>query len=221
MPARHSHVLIFANGDLSDGPMVRRALTASSEPFVIAADGGARLAKHLDLHVDLIIGDMDSLDDEDLTAFAAQNIEIQRHPPEKDATDLELALKKTVDYDPEWVRIIGGLGNRFDQTLANVYLLALPQLNNSDVALVAGQQEIRLLHPGRHRFTGQPGDTVSLIPIGGDVHGITTEHLYYPLNDETLYFGPARGVSNVMRGEWAQVTHKTGMLLLIHAAGQV
>jgi thiamine pyrophosphokinase len=213
--------LIFANGDIQDGVMVRQALAqAAVPPLVIAADGGARVAWHYERHVDVVVGDMDSLSPDELQTLKAHGAEIQHHPEEKDFTDLELALRYAAGQHCGWMRVIGGIGGRFDQTLANVYLLALPELAGCDVRLASGEQEIRLLRPGTHTIDGQPGDTLSLIPVGGAVTEISTAHLYYPLAGETLEFGPARGVSNVMRGERATVTLGTGQLLLVHTVGR-
>lgn len=218
-------VLVFANGAVEDGPRVQRALHTEGKPFVIAADGGARVAQYFGCPPDVIIGDMDSLPPDELSKFATQPKPplILCHPPEKDETDLELALKwaaKSITPIDSLV-IIGGLGDRFDQTLANVYLLALPALKALNTCMVAGAQEIRLLRPGLHTLAaGAPGDTVSLIPLSGTVKGVRTEGLYYPLHDETLAFGPARGVSNVIAESGATVSLRTGSLLLIHIIGR-
>jgi thiamine pyrophosphokinase len=103
--------------------------------------------------------------------------------------------------------------------LANVYLLALPQLAGCDAALVARKEIIRVLRPGTYHFEGHQGDTISLIPLGGDVHGITTADLRYALQDESLYFAQARGVSNVMNSTHAEITIREGMLIFIHSRG--
>lgn len=212
--------LILANGAIEDGPMVQRALTTAGAALVVAADGGARAAQHYGLHIDVVVGDMDSLSDDELRALVAAGAQVQRHPPEKDYTDLELALYYVAERDMQWIRIIGGLGNRLDQTLGNLYLMAVPELQGRDVRLVAGKQESCLLHPGQHTIHGQPGDTISLLPMGGPVSGIRTENLHYPLYDETLEFGPARGISNVMTAETAQVTTQSGKLLVVHTIGR-
>lgn len=212
--------LIFANGEPNDGPMVRRALRAGRGARIIAADGGALVAEHFGLLVDTIIGDMDSLTSDQVKRFEGRGATIVRHPAEKDATDLELALIAAADDGFDWIRIIGGLGGRFDQALANVYLLALSQLEHCNVGLVAGKQSIRLLRPGTHELNGNPGDTISLIPVGGDVRGITTRNLKYALSDETLRFGPARGVSNVMETSMAEITVADGILMCVHTIGR-
>jgi thiamine pyrophosphokinase len=212
--------LLFANGDINDGAMVRRAFAATHQPKIIAADGGARCALYFDYLPHVVIGDLDSLSPAEINSLSAQGVTINRHPPEKDETDLELALKYAASEGVEWLRIIGGIGDRFDQTIANVYLLALPELSGVDAAFVAGKQEISLLRAGDHLLRGDVGDTISLIPLGGAVSGVRTDGLYYPLRDETLAFGPARGVSNVIQREEVGVSLREGVLLVIHTVGR-
>jgi thiamine pyrophosphokinase len=216
--------LIFANGDTHDGEMVQRALDAAAampgETITIAADGGARNAAALGVRVEVVIGDMDSLSSDEQAALKADNAELLPHSPEKDETDLELALLYAVGHGAGWLRVIGGVGDRLDQTLSNVYLLALPALRGCDVRLVAGKQEAWLAFPGEHLIDGKAGDTVSLIPISGAAHGVSTHNLYYPLRDEDLLFGPARGVSNVISGDHASVRLRDGALLIVHTIGR-
>jgi thiamine pyrophosphokinase len=212
--------LIFANGKIHDGPMVQHALKTAINPLIIAADGGARIAQHFKLPVDVVVGDMDSLSTQELDSLMEDGAEIQRHPPEKDFTDLELALYYARQQNIDWIRIIGGLGGRLDQMLANIYLLTLPVLENCDVRLVSRRQETCLLVPGTHIINGTPDDTISLLPIGGDAGGVCTEGLVYPLKRERLTFGASRGVSNVMQAATAKITVQTGRLLLIHTLGK-
>ncbi len=56
---------------------------------------------------------------------------------------------------------------------------------------------------------------MSLLPIGGDAHGITTDGFRYPLRDERLRTGPARGLSNVRTAPDASVTLREGRLLVV------
>jgi thiamine pyrophosphokinase len=119
-----------------------------------------------------------------------------------------------------WIRVIGGIGDRLDQTLSNVYLLALPELVGRDARLVAGTQSAWVISPGESVIRGAKGDTVSLIPLGGAAQGVRTEDLYYPLVDEPLYFGPARGISNVMQEDMARVWLREGLLLVVHTLGR-
>lgn len=212
--------LIFANGSLDFGPMVAEAIVIAQDAVIIAADGGVRHALALDLMPQVVIGDMDSVTPAELATCAAAGGTIIRHAAAKNETDLELALLYAVEQGADWLRIVGALGDRLDQSLANILLLMLPELRHCDVRLVAGRQTAWLLSAGEHQLTGQPGDTLSLIPLGGDVSDVTTTGLVYPLRDEALYFGPARGISNVFAEATATVQSANGLLLAVHTLGR-
>ena len=195
---RDLKVLLFANGELKHGAMVKRLLASLDTPLVICADGGALHARALGFAPHAIIGDLDSLTQEQVARFRAERAEIIQHPREKDETDLELALRYCQRIGAKSIHILGALGGRFDQTMANILLLALPEIRDIDISLADGDQIIRLLQPGEHRVSGAPGDTISLLPLSAAANGITTRGLKYPLRKETLRLGPARGISNVM-----------------------
>jgi thiamine pyrophosphokinase len=212
--------VLFANGDFNDGPAVRAALALSGPRIVIAADGGLRHVEQLGLTADLVVGDMDSVEPEALLRAEKAGAQIVRASPRKDETDLELALLAAAARGCIRLRVIGAVGSRLDQTLANVYLLALPSLRGCDVASVSFAQTIWLARPGTVLVRGSAGDTLSLLPIDGDAEEITTQGLEYPLRGETLHFGPARGVSNVMTQQEAEIRFKRGLLLLVHSVGR-
>lgn len=211
--------LIFANGKPKQGSMVRRALDEANGALVVAADGGTRIAWRFGLQPHAVLGDMDSLSESEIAKLQQHGAKILQYPAEKNETDLELALLYAVEQGATWIRVLGAIGGRFDQMLANVYLLALPALEKVDVALVARKQLIRLLRAGEHEIKGQVGDTVSLIPISGDVR-VTTKNMKYPLRDETLHFGPARGISNVLEKPSAFVKVADGVLIMVHTEGR-
>jgi thiamine pyrophosphokinase len=179
--------LIFANGDIDDGAMVRRALAAAGDALMIAADGGARVAAHYNITPQVLIGDMDSVDAQTLAVLDADGADIRRYPEAKNETDLELALLYAVERGARWLRVIGAQGGRLDQTLSNVYLLALDALRSCDARLVAGDAETLLLINGDIEIVGAAGDTVSLVPASGSAHGVSTEGLRYPLRPQSRY----------------------------------
>lgn len=212
--------LIFANGDLNPGPLVDAALAFAPEALIVAADGGVCHAEACSLSPRVVIGDMDSLTESDLARCQARGAVLLRYPAAKDETDLELALGYAAARGATWMRVIGASGDRLDQTLGNVLLLTLPALAGRDVRLVAGRQEAWLLPPGEHILSGSVGDTLSLIPLGGDAQGVQTDGLVYPLRAEPLLFGPARGMSNVFEGSTARVHLDSGLLLAVHTLGR-
>jgi thiamine pyrophosphokinase len=206
-------VLVFANGDITELDWIRPLLAGAEA--IIAADGGSRHLWALGQAPDLVIGDLDSLPDEVQAWLEDCEVTIHGHPPEKDETDLELALVHAVANYEDEIWLFGALGGRLDQTLANMLLLAHPDLLDKPVLLV-NQHERAWLVTGQTSIRGKAGDLVSLIPLGGDVQVQATTGLQWSLQNERLRFGPARGVSNVMTADLATVTVRSGLLLCIH-----
>lgn len=200
--------------------MVTRALEKFSGARVIVADGGLRLAKRFHRMPHVIIGDMDSVNAQSLEALQQAGVTILAYPRDKNETDLELCFLYAVAQGIQEICVVGAIGGRFDQMMANVLLLAMPPLAPCDVEIVAGKQSIRLIMPHRTQtIFGAVGDTLSLIPLHGDAVGVTTQGLQYALSDETLFFGKARGVSNVLDAPTAHITLKSGVLLVVHTVG--
>lgn len=215
---RMGKIVIIANGDFADGIAVRLALAEAD--MVIAADGGAEHAIREGLSLSLVIGDMDSIRPATLEMLVHNGVEVLKFPAEKNETDLELALLEAARRGLASIRVIGALGDRLDQTIANIYLLGLPQLVGRDAKLVSGKQTMWLISEGDHEIMGEIGDTISLIPMGGAVSGIVTTGLKYPLKNETLYFGPARGISNIISEVNPRVLVGAGLLMVVHTIGR-
>ena len=213
-------VVIFANGDLADPELVRARLAGWREARIVAANGGSHHALRLGLKVDDVVGDVDSLTRAEQEALRRAGARFHSFSPEKDETDLELALLLAAREGARQIRILGALGGRLDMTVANLLLLMLPALDGLDVRLWHGQQTAWLIRPPGDGITGVPEDTLSLIPLGGDALNVRTTGLVYPLHDETLIFGPARGVSNVLTGPEATVYLEEGTLLAVHTPGR-
>ena len=209
--------VIFANGDFGQPGIVESLL--KPEDVLIAADGGAAHMQALHLLPEAAVGDFDSISEEQLKALQNKGVNIVRYPVKKDFTDLELALQYAQTVGVDDVLLLGALGNRWDQSLANLLLPAAAAYKSLRIRLVDGNQEITLIQAGQTlQLNGQSGDTLSLIPLVGDATGITTQGLEYPLTGETLTFGSTRGVSNVLLADCVSITLDTGTLLcvLIH-----
>ena len=206
-------VLIFANGIIEDVEWIRPYLPTATA--IIAADGGTRHLYRLNYAPDIIIGDQDSLDDEYQQWLKQSGIQFITYPTAKDETDLELALLYAVEHFDEEILVFGTLGGRLDQTLANVLLLTHPQLNGRIVKLITASETAWIV---THQTTihGKIGDIVSLIPLGGDAHIKTTSGLQWPLNDDVLTFGLARGISNILTQPTATLELHSGTLLCIY-----
>jgi len=206
--------IIVANGSLEQS---ERHDWVTPDDLIIAADGGAEVARELGLKPQVAVGDLDSLSSEVRAWLEGIGCQFMEHPARKDETDTELAIQYALHEGADEIVLLGAVGDRLDHTLANVGLLAMPELAEVRARIVSGATEVWLV---RDELTidGQPGDLVSLLPLGQDALGVSTEGLEYALHDDTLRFGPARGVSNVMTSWRARVTLRSGLLLALRVA---
>lgn len=207
------NVVVVADAPDADLAPFRTLLEQAD--LLIAADGGARYLLALNILPQIAVGDFDSLDPAALDQLIAAGVEVQRHPVHKDETDLEFALLQAVERGARCVHVLAALGGRADQHLANLQLLTHPALAPLDVRLLHERWQVFVIRDSV-RIYGSPDDIVSLLPMTETVTGIVTEGLYYPLRDEALRLGPARGVSNRMLATEACVTIRDGILLCMH-----
>ena len=212
-------VVIFANGEIPDLEKARSLLQAND--YLIAADGGADHLMKMGILPEIVIGDLDSVDEDTLFELTSAEVEVEQYSEDKDETDIELALRYAVELQPTAILIVGALGGRLDQTLANLSILADPSLPGIDIRVDDGVEEAFFCRAsatkgGQVEIQGRGGDTVSLIPWNDIVEGVTTEGLQWPLYAETLYPDKSRGISNVMLADSASVSLQSGLLLVVH-----
>jgi thiamine pyrophosphokinase len=215
-----SKFIILANGELNNPDLLTKRLASRTGATVIAADGGYLHAENLGLEVNMLIGDLDSVSPEDRSAFETQGVTMMSFPEAKDETDLELALTYAFRSGAEDIVLIGTLGGRLDMSIANLLLLTHPQIAPIRVEVWSDHQTAWVIRPPGGELVGEDGDTVSLIPIAGDVFGVSTKNLVYALSDAKLVSGEARGVSNVMTAKAAYVEVERGTLLVVHTPGR-
>jgi thiamine pyrophosphokinase len=205
--------VVVADGEPDPGDAIHLA----DADLVVAADGGARWLDAIGVMPGVLVGDLDSLDPQQVDRLERAGVRVERHPAAKDASDAELALHRAHESGAEEILMLGGLGgDRLDHEIANLLLLADPRMGNRDLRLVRGGTTVRVAHAGHGlRLNGRVGDLVSLLPIGGDAEGVRTEGLRFPLNGEHLVLGPSRGLSNVVVAQPASVSLERGVLLVV------
>lgn len=207
-------VFILAGGPVSDLEFLRERITSVQPVAILCADGGAYHAYRLGVIPEAIIGDMDSLDDEKARFFSGRGCRLLRHSPDKDETDTELALAEALGMNPDAVWIFGAMGRRLDHTLANLSLLACEAARGVDVRLVDPFCEVFLVR-GMWILEGEPGQTVSVFPLGDAAEGITLEGFEYPLDGATMKPGKPYGVSNRLAAHRGVIRVRKGALLVI------
>jgi len=212
-----ARAVVLAGGDLPAAEALAGVLTellADGATLVVAADSGLDHALALGLNVDVVVGDLDSASAEGQAAARAAGSEFETHPTDKDATDLELALRSARDRGARRVTVLGGGGGRHDHLLANALVLASAELVDLDLDALVGTARITVIRT-RGELHGRPGALCSLLPVGGVAHGVRTDGLRFPLHGEDLLPGSTRGISNELLGTTATVTVADGVLLAV------
>ena len=206
-------IIIFANGELPNPEKTRRLIRP--DDFIFCADGGTHHALGLGLVPKVVIGDLDSVTDDEKRKVKELGVEIIKFPTDKNETDLELAITHALTLNPSQLLILAALGGRVDQTIANITLLSDPRLSTLDVRLADSVEEVFFCR-NQAKVAGRSGDIVSLIPWQGEVTGVFTENLRWHLHHETLYPDKTRGISNEMTTDVASVSITSGLLLITH-----
>jgi len=212
--AASGRALVISGGPAPDaadvGPLPRGA-------FVIAADSGLDHAAALGLGVDVLVGDLDSASAPAVRAAEAAGVRIERHPIDKEATDLELALDYALAAGATRVTVVsGGGGERLDHHLAELVLLAAPRFAPLHLDARIGTARVVAIHAGEEvSLTGAPGAVLTLLALGGPARGVTATGVRWPLAADTLQPGSTRGVSNEIVSSPVVVQLGGGSLLAV------
>lgn len=182
---------------------------------IIAADGGAQGLLALGVMPHILLGDFDSLPPNDVEQ-CKNATQVRTFPEEKDWTDMELAVDTAIHEGASRITILGGMGDRWDHTLANIGLLYRAERAGISSVLASQGQEIRLLGPGQEfRMNREEGSEFSLIPMGLEVRGVRAWGVKYPLENGVLRWGETLGIHNRISAKVGHVVSGDGFLILI------
>ena len=184
------------------------AAPAAQDDYILAADGGLRHLKKLNMEPDGIIGDFDSL------GFIPEGAQV--FPVEKDDTDAMLAARKGLELGFREFLFYGSLdGPRLDHTIANFQTMQFLADRGATGYLIGRDYLVTVLKNEKLTFPAKAEGILSLFCLGPDAHGVTLRGLQYPLEDYTLTSGFPLGVSNHFVGKAATVTVAEGSLLAL------
>ena len=187
--------------------------------LVIAADSGLHGAIDLGLRVNVVIGDMDSVDKAVLAAVEANGTTVTQLPRDKDSTDAELALLKAVEMGATKIVLITKGGGRLDHELGVFAVLQNPNLRHCTIQAMWDNSMLHLIHgPAAVTIIGNLGSNDGLIAAGGEASGITTSGLKWSLANESLAPHSSRGISNQLTEETATISVQTGSLFVVQSS---
>ncbi|MDP4735609.1 MAG: thiamine diphosphokinase [Ilumatobacteraceae bacterium] len=209
--------LIFSGGLTPNDATLEIARTIQNVDLVIAADSGLHTAQKLNMHVDFVVGDFDSVDASALARATSAHTQAIRHSADKDFTDLESALLLAVDKNSQHIIIVTAGGGRLDHQFGFIAAMFNPKLRNCKVeALWQNNRLFALQGPANCDIATQVGDTVAIQSFSDKSEKISTTGLQWQLTNESLNNFETRGVSNIATKEQVSVSVELGQLLVIH-----
>ena len=214
---KENKVLIITGGHTEE-ELLHSLMEREQFHMVIAADSGLAIADRLELEIDYIVGDFDSVPEEVLMKYQRKSTPIETFPREKDKTDTHIAIELALMHNATSIVIAGATGSRMDHAMANIHLLLLPMRVGVSAAMIDANNKIYLRNKS---FTlvksEQFGDYVSLLPFTERVSGLTLKGFKYPLDHIILEAGCSLGISNEISEDIAEVELSDGILLVIEA----
>lgn len=202
-------IAIIANGTINDHDFHKKILKESD--VLICADGGANIAKQLDIFPHYIIGDLDSIEPMVLDYFKKQGESKIIKDTNQDKTDLELAIDLAQTLNPSEIKIYAALGNRIDHTLANIY--CLDKISGEISAEIVDEKtSIKMIKKGTE-IKGEKNEIVSVIGLS-NVSNLNYKGFKW--NVKNLCTKPGWfGISNKMLSDKANIDFSEGKIIVI------
>lgn len=185
----------------------------------VGVDKGVFYLLKRDFIPSIAFGDFDSVSPEELTYIQSNVKELRRYQPEKDETDMELALNWSLKQDPEEIRLFGATGGRLDHMLANVQLLIPPLLQGNlvDIQLFDRHNHLSVKSPGTYKVAKNSKKYISFIPVTMDVANLTLEGFKYPLKNRHISIGSTLCISNELISEYGTFSFSEGIVIMIRS----
>ncbi|MGB4503626.1 MAG: thiamine diphosphokinase [Syntrophaceticus sp.] len=206
-------ILIMTNGEY--GRLEWYAEHKGEFEQVICVDGGAGWARKLGITPNWVVGDLDSINDDDRRYMEQSGVQFSCHPSQKDTTDTQISLQLADQLGADEVTIWGGTGPRIDHTLSNLYSAAYFALRGKTVQFDSPALAIYLVKDSL-TLSGEIGNTVSVLALGGGAAGVTLEGFQYPLENAEVDSLWQFGISNVIKDKPQVISVVSGILAVFY-----
>lgn len=183
----------------------------SDNDMIICADGGVKLAESLGVQPKLAVGDFDTINADDCCG------KVECYPPEKDDTDMMIAIKTGFRLGFKDFVILGGIGGRLDHTFANIQALNYIADNGGRGQLLSDGEDVTVQLPGKMCYFKENYHYISIFSLTDICEGVYLRNLKFPLNNAVLSAGFPLGISNEFLTDSCCIELKKGRLLVIRA----
>lgn len=204
--------LLVANGS-HEGSYLQQI--AEGYDLIVSIDGAADVLRAADIVPDYMIGDFDSISNESIQYFEQRNVPKIRLQPEKDYSDTHSALDKVIALGYEQIDLVGGVGSRWDHSIANLNLLYYAFEKKIRLRLIHPNNQVELIGQGEYLYPQRRDWYWSFFALFEDVQ-ISIEQMKYPLTEKYVKRGDSIGLSNEYIGD-AKIVIKKGSALVVQS----
>lgn len=166
-------------------------------------------------------GDFDSVSHEEWALIENKVTNLHKYKPEKDETDMELALNWALTKEPTIIQMFGATGGRLDHFLGNLQMLLKADQNHfaTHIEIVDRQNQLYIKGPGRHQIERLPEKKyISFLPVTPEVKGLTLEGFKYPLSNRNISLGSTLCISNELLSSSGTFSITEGILMVIRSS---
>ncbi len=214
-PKTFSEEILIASGGRK--PSEKFFSEVAQNRKILAVDKGIEICHATKILPEILIGDFDSAEKNSFDWAIENKIPVERHPVDKDFTDLQLALNfAEKNYKKNSAVIVGTFGGRFDHLFSAIFSCA-----NSDLKIfMADDREIIFFLKGEEtaevNFFHKPL-AISLLPVSEICEGVTIDNVRWKLSDAKLFQKIPNAVSNRLEGEKIKISVRKGTLAIYFA----
>jgi thiamine pyrophosphokinase len=186
----------------------------------VGVDHGVFRLLHHGIKPDMAFGDFDSVNGAEWRLIEENVDQINRYLPEKDETDMELALNWAIQKSPEAIRIFGATGGRVDHFLANVQMLGKKENLHPSITIeiIDKQNYVQIVPPGEYTLREkQESKYISFLPLSTDVEELTLRGFKYPLQNRNISLGSTLCISNELIQPTGTFSFSSGILMVIRS----
>lgn len=182
--------------------------------IILASDGGYKTAKKMDLNIDVLLGDFDSITSEELNEARNKGIKTISFPSDKDKTDGEIAVDYAISFGSNEIVILGSFKEELDHALGNLFLLFKIDKVGIASKLITQLYEIEIIN-SRKEYLEKQGHELSLIPVSEVVEDLNIQGSRYNLKDVKVEMGQTLTLRNIIIDKKAIVYFNKGKVLSI------
>lgn len=203
----HSQLLLVAGGRR---PASEWLIQAAAHFPVWCVDSGIDSCHTYNVIPERLIGDGDSATSQGWAWGKRLGIPVEVYTPEKNLTDLQLALQTAGSmYGQAMVVVTGVWGGRFDHAFSNIYSLKGCEDFGIRGCCAADEKEVLILIKGKDSVrieTATCPEVVSLLPLSTKCSGVFIDGVRWPLADVELYDTLPYAISNRPNESGTEIT---------------